>query len=196
MIRHSESSLILSITTGTYGIYIYPINTKLRNLQTISKIRLRTIRLRLKSKKLSLLYKKKYIKYLHNIVVNPANRRNNAYIKLKTLTQTDNQSVKDLRYTIKLLKKDIPKQNKKLEAQSFFTAFHPGLQKEVLRELHSNITTRQEIITVTQRYKEQFRGQKKSTTTTPTKNIDYLNKNSSKNTSHQDSEKNNTKKSQ
>ena len=52
---------------------------------------------------------KKYIKYLYNIVANPANRRNNVYIKLKILTQTDNQSVKDLRYTIELLEKDISK---------------------------------------------------------------------------------------
>ncbi len=69
-------------------------------------------------------------------------------MKLKTLTQTDDQSVKDLRYTIELLKKDIPKQNKELEAQSFFTALRPGLQKKVLRELRDNITTRQKIITV------------------------------------------------
>ncbi len=33
---------------------------------------------------------KKYVKYLYNIVANPANRRNNVYMKFKTLTQTDN----------------------------------------------------------------------------------------------------------
>ncbi len=33
---------------------------------------------------------KKYIKYLYNIVADPANRRNNVYIKFKILTQTDN----------------------------------------------------------------------------------------------------------
>ena len=32
---------------------------------------------------------KKYIEYLHNIVVDSANRRNNVYMKFKTLTQTD-----------------------------------------------------------------------------------------------------------
>ncbi len=32
---------------------------------------------------------KKYIKYFYDIVADPANRKNNAYIKLKTLTQTD-----------------------------------------------------------------------------------------------------------
>ena len=58
---------------------------------------------------------KKYIKYFYDIVVDPANRRNNVYIKFKTLTQTDDQSVKDLRYTIKLLKKNIFKQSEKLE---------------------------------------------------------------------------------
>ena len=31
MSRNSESSLILSITTGTYGIYIYSINIKSRS---------------------------------------------------------------------------------------------------------------------------------------------------------------------
>ena len=56
--RNGEPSLMLSTTTKTHRICIYPINTKLRNLQTISKIRLRTIRLRLKSRKLSLLYKR------------------------------------------------------------------------------------------------------------------------------------------
>ncbi len=30
--RNSEPSLILSITSKTYKIYIYPINTRLRNL--------------------------------------------------------------------------------------------------------------------------------------------------------------------
>src|SRR6266498_4772698 len=139
---------------------------------------------------------KKYIKYLYNIVADPANRRNNVYIKFKTLTQTDDQSVKDLRYTIKLLKKDILKQSKELKAQSFFTTLRPGLQKEVLRELRGNITTRQEIVTVAQRYKEQFRDQKKSTTTTPTKNTDHSNKNSSKNANHQGSGKNNAEKGQ
>src|SRR6266498_3332485 len=56
--KNGESSSILSITTGTYRIYIYPINTRLRNLQTILKVRLRTIGLRLKSRKLSLLYER------------------------------------------------------------------------------------------------------------------------------------------
>jgi len=70
-------------------------------------------------------------------------------MKLKTLTQTDDQSVKDLRYTIKLLKKNILKQSEELEIQSFFTALYPELQKKVLRELRGNITTRQKIITVT-----------------------------------------------
>src|SRR6266511_1452762 len=56
--RNSEPSLILSITTGTHRIYIYPINIRSRNLQTILRVRLRTIRLRLKSKKLSLLHKR------------------------------------------------------------------------------------------------------------------------------------------
>src|SRR6266536_4616460 len=56
--RNGEPSLILSITTKTYRIYIYPISTKSRNLQIISRARLRTIRLRLKSRKLSLLYKR------------------------------------------------------------------------------------------------------------------------------------------
>ncbi len=59
---------------------------------------------------------KKYVEYLYNIVANPANRRNNVYIKFKIFTQTDNQSVKDLRYTIKLLKKNIFKQSEELEA--------------------------------------------------------------------------------
>ncbi len=56
--RNGESSLILSITTKTHGIYIYPISIKSKNLQTILRVRLRTIGLRLKSRKLSLLYKK------------------------------------------------------------------------------------------------------------------------------------------
>ena len=56
--RNSESLLILSITTKTYRIYIYPISIKLKNLQTILRVRLRTIRLRLKNRELSLLYKK------------------------------------------------------------------------------------------------------------------------------------------
>ena len=33
---------------------------------------------------------KKYIEYLYDIVADPTNRRNNVYIKFKTLTQTDN----------------------------------------------------------------------------------------------------------
>src|SRR6266498_5349558 len=56
--KNGELSLILSIITGTHKIYIYSINTRSRNLQIILKIRLRTIRLRLINKKLSLLYKK------------------------------------------------------------------------------------------------------------------------------------------
>src|SRR6266536_3735348 len=51
--RNGESSLILSITTKMHRIYIYPISIRSRNLQTILKIRLR-----LKNKKLSLLYRR------------------------------------------------------------------------------------------------------------------------------------------
>ena len=54
--RNGEPSLILSITTKTHGIYIYPINIKLKSLQIILRIKLRTIGLRLKNKELSLLY--------------------------------------------------------------------------------------------------------------------------------------------
>ena len=32
---------------------------------------------------------KKYVEYLYNIVADPANRRNNVYMKFKTLIQTD-----------------------------------------------------------------------------------------------------------
>src|SRR6266536_2723937 len=56
--RNSESSLMLSIIIGIYGIYIYPISIRSKSLQTILKVRLRTIRLRLKSRELSLLYKR------------------------------------------------------------------------------------------------------------------------------------------
>ncbi len=59
---------------------------------------------------------KKYVEYLYNIVADPANRRNNVYMKFKIFIQTDDQSVKDLRYTIKLLEKDISKQSEELEA--------------------------------------------------------------------------------
>src|SRR6266498_3483059 len=54
--RNGESSSILLIITRTYRICIYPISTRLRNLQTILRVRLRTIGLRLKSRELSLLY--------------------------------------------------------------------------------------------------------------------------------------------
>ncbi len=91
---------------------------------------------------------KKYVKYFYNIVADPANRRNNVYMKFKILIQTDDQSIKDLRYTIKLFKKDFSKQSEELEIQSFFTVLYLGFQKEVLRELRDNITIRQEVIIV------------------------------------------------
>ena len=56
--RNSEPSSILSITTEMHGICIYPINTRSRSLQIILRARLRTIKLRLKNRKLSLLYKR------------------------------------------------------------------------------------------------------------------------------------------
>ncbi len=56
--RNGEPSLILSITTGTHRICMYPISTRSRSLQAILKARLRTIRLRLKSRELSLLHKR------------------------------------------------------------------------------------------------------------------------------------------
>src|SRR6266536_3554609 len=56
--RNGESSLILSIITGMYGICICPINTRLRSLQAILRVRLRTIGLRLKNRKLFLLYER------------------------------------------------------------------------------------------------------------------------------------------
>src|SRR6266498_4651997 len=58
MNRNGESSLMFSITIKMYRICMCPINTRSRNLQTILKIKLRTIRLRLKSRELSLLYGK------------------------------------------------------------------------------------------------------------------------------------------
>src|SRR6266498_1180157 len=56
--RNGEPSSILSITTKTHGIYIYPISTRSRSLQTILRARLRTIKLRLKNRELSLLHRR------------------------------------------------------------------------------------------------------------------------------------------
>jgi hypothetical protein len=102
-----------------------------------------------------------YVEYLHNLVADPANRKNNAYARLKHIEQKEGQSVKDLRYAIELLEKDIPKRSEEEEAYSFFTALRPGLAKEVLRELRGVIETRQEVATIAQRYEEQWRDQKK-----------------------------------
>ncbi len=43
----------------------------------------------IKKQKIISTIQKKYVKYFYNIVADPANRRNNVYIKFKTLTQTD-----------------------------------------------------------------------------------------------------------
>jgi hypothetical protein len=86
-----------------------------------------------------------YVEYLHNLVADSANRKNNAYARLKHIEQKKRQSVKDLRYAIELLEKDIPKRSEKKKTYSFFTAFRPGLAKEILRELRGMIETRQEI---------------------------------------------------
>ncbi len=43
-----------------------------------------------KEQKIIFIIWKKYIKYLYNIVADPANRRNNVYMKFKIFTQTDN----------------------------------------------------------------------------------------------------------
>ncbi len=42
-----------------------------------------------KEQKIIFIIQKKYVKYLYNIVADPANRRNNVYIKFKTLIQTN-----------------------------------------------------------------------------------------------------------
>jgi hypothetical protein len=89
------------------------------------------------------------------LVADSANRKNNAYARLKHIEQKEDQLVKDLRYVIELLEKNIPKRSKKKETYSFFTAFRPELAKEILRELRGMIKTRQEIAIIIQRYEEQ-----------------------------------------
>jgi hypothetical protein len=80
--------------------------------------------------------------------VDPANRKNNAYARLKHIEQKGGQSIKDLRYAIELLEKDIPKRSEEEEAYSFFTAFRPGFVKEVLRKLRGMIKIRQKIVII------------------------------------------------
>ena len=56
--RNGEPSSMFSIIIGTHGMCIYSISIKSRSLRVILMVRLRTIRLRLKSRELSLLYGK------------------------------------------------------------------------------------------------------------------------------------------
>ncbi len=56
--RNGESSLLPFIIIETYGICIYSISIKSRSLRAILMVRLRMIGLRLKSRELSLLYKR------------------------------------------------------------------------------------------------------------------------------------------
>ena len=82
------------------------------------------------------------------MVADPANRKNNTYTRLKHIEQKEDQSVKDLRYAIELLEKDIPRRSKEKEAYSFFIILRLGLAKKVLRELRGVIEIRQEIVII------------------------------------------------
>lgn len=103
-----------------------------------------------------------YLEYLHNLVADPANRKVNAYEKLKDIKQADGQSVRDLRSAIELLEKDIDPRSQEEEAMCLYTALKPSWKKEVLRELHGKIALREEVASVAKRYEEQASAAKKS----------------------------------
>jgi hypothetical protein len=45
-----------------------------------------------------------YVKYLHNLITDPANRKITAYEKLKEIKQGNKQIIRNLRFAIELLK--------------------------------------------------------------------------------------------
>ena len=95
-----------------------------------------------------------YVKYLHNLVTDPANRKVTAYKKLKEIKQNDRQIVKDLRSAIELFKQDIESRFQKEKTYAFFTALKPNFKKEVLRELRGIIIFREKVVSVIKRYEK------------------------------------------
>jgi hypothetical protein len=95
-----------------------------------------------------------YVKYLHNLVTDPANRKITVYEKLKKIKQGDRQIVKILRSAIKLLKQDIKSRSWKKKAYTLFIVLKSSLKRKVLRKLRDIIALREKVASVLKRYKE------------------------------------------
>jgi hypothetical protein len=94
------------------------------------------------------------------IIADPKNRKLLANMKLKILKQKSNQSVRNLLHELELIEADLSyKISDKQKTYYILTALSPNLSKDIISKTKSKITSRNQIATITQRYKESFKNQ-------------------------------------
>jgi hypothetical protein len=114
---------------------------------------------RLNNNKKSIIWKR-YYDYMKIIITDPENRKLLANMKLKILKQKPNQLMRNLLHELKLIETDLSyKISDKQKAYHILTALSPNLSKDVINEIKSKITSRDQITTIAQRYKKDFKNQ-------------------------------------
>ena len=95
-----------------------------------------------------------YMEWCRGLVVDPVNRMQYALIRLKSVEQRPNQSVRDLVAIIENLEKDIPEMSEQEKrAWQLLACLSPGIRREVLKE-NRTITSREQVIAAAQRQEE------------------------------------------
>jgi hypothetical protein len=95
-----------------------------------------------------------YIAWCRTLVADPANRMAYSSLRLKTVQQKENQTVRDLVNYIEELEKDIPAQTEQeKKAWQLLNSLAPAIRREVMKE-NKTITSRDQVIAAAQRQEE------------------------------------------
>jgi|tagenome__1003787_1003787.scaffolds.fasta_scaffold20965504_2 hypothetical protein len=95
--------------------------------------------------------------WTRNLLSDPENRLQTAYLKIRDLRQKKGQTVRDINNMLELWERDLRNPpNDETKAYNTFMALHPDLRKAVNIETHGKITTREQVTTVAQRNAEQM----------------------------------------
>jgi len=95
--------------------------------------------------------------WTRNLLSDPENRLQTAYLKIRDLRQKKGQTVRDINNMLELWERDLRNPpNEETKAYNTFMALHPDLRKAVNIETHGKVTTREQVTTIAQRNAEQM----------------------------------------
>ena len=99
----------------------------------------------------------KFESWTRNLLSDPENRMQTAYMNIRDLRQKKGQTVRDLNNTLELWERDLDEAlTDKAKAYHTFSALHPDLQDAVNVETHGKITSREQVTTIAQRRAERI----------------------------------------